>query len=154
MLQGTRQGMPVFMGHEQQAAICPRGPSGDLTITCSVLQRKAKKDHQGPVPVCPSGKFLPDPLGENQLFPEHMSKPASSFHTLSTPPRRCPTSNLDQCQGLPRMNKCPDPPWEQESFLHLAGHHCSKGLLQSTGIPCNTSAPLFLWLLPLAPHGV
>ena len=39
----------------------------------SVLQRKAKNP-RGPVPICPGGKFLPDPRAGDRLFPEHVSK--------------------------------------------------------------------------------
>ena len=38
-----------------------------------MLQRKAKNP-QGPVPICPGGKFLPDPGAGDRLFPEHVSK--------------------------------------------------------------------------------
>lgn len=41
--------------------------------SCSMLQRKAKKP-RGPGPVCPGGKFLPDPNTGDRLFPEHLSK--------------------------------------------------------------------------------
>jgi len=41
--------------------------------SCSMLQRKAKNP-RGPVPMCPRGKFLPDPSTGDRLFPEHGSK--------------------------------------------------------------------------------
>ena len=41
--------------------------------SCSMMQRKAKNP-RGPVPICPGGKFLPDPSDGNRLLPEHVSK--------------------------------------------------------------------------------
>ena len=39
-------------------------------------QRKAKNP-RGPVPICPGGKFLPDPSAGDRLLPEHVSKTCS-----------------------------------------------------------------------------
>ena len=122
-----------------------------------MLQRKAKNP-RGAVPICPGGKFLPDPTAGDRLFPQHGSKtcfllpqPAHASQHMPKPYSSSLASHLRQ--GLPRGATCPrpHPPWRQEAFPRLPGHHWG---LQSAATPSHTSASHFLRLLPLPLQGM
>jgi len=70
-LQGTR-GHPGG-AREPGSNLAQRDKRSCDKWSCSMLQRKAKNP-RGPVPMCPGGKFLPDPSAGDRLFPEHGSK--------------------------------------------------------------------------------
>ena len=113
-----------------------------------MLQRKAKNP-RGPVPICPGGKFLPDPRAGDRLFPEHVSKTCllvpQAGHASQKMPEPCSRSTWSHLRGLPRVAKRPRPdrPWGQESFPRLrATSGCSKALgpRQHLCIPLLTAA--------------
>jgi len=99
--------------------------------SCSVLQRKAKKP-RGPVPMCPRGKFLPDPSAGDRLFPEHGSKTWLLVQCASweVPKPSSPStwSHLRGFQEWPSVPSLMDPGVKNPSHAWQDTSGCSKAL--------------------------
>jgi len=79
--------------------LCQRDERSRDKWSCSMLQRKAKNP-RGAVPMCPGGKFLPDPSAGDRLFLSMGSRPGSWSHRLVTPPGRCPSPTLSHSGAI------------------------------------------------------
>ncbi len=97
----------ICVVHEQQAVSQAkwREQRSPDKWSCSVLQRKAKNP-RGPVPICPGGKFLPDPSAGDRLFPEHLSKtcpllPQAAHASQEMMPKPSSLSTWSHLRGFP-----------------------------------------------------
>jgi len=136
--------------------------------SCSMLQRKAKNP-RGPVPMCPRGKFLPDPSAGDRLFPEHGSKTwllvQQAVHASQKVPKSYSPSSCSDLKGFQEWplapglmdlgGKNPSHAWRDTSrcskalgapatSLHPLSYGCCAWLCRGGGwraLQCSSSAP-------------
>ena len=110
-----------------------------------MLQRKAKNP-RGPVPICPGGKFLPDPRAGDRLFPEHVSKTCllvpQAGHASQEMPKPYSPSTWSHLRGFPERPNAPGP-------IDLGGKNPSRAW-QETSACSEALGPLATSLHPIS----
>ena len=137
----------IFVVREQQAVAQPKGTGGALTSGHAQCCRGRQKT--------PGEQGQSDP-GENSFLTPELAigyslstaaRPASSSHSLLTPPSTCPSPSLPH-SGAISGRGCPQGP-RAPGLIHLGGKNPSRACQDTTG-GSKALAPLPTPLHPLS----